>query len=960
MIRILITSVLTFLSFVGFGQFPGCPDVDAGPDQTLACPGLSTTLTAQPIISGLTTTYTAGPIDYTPPIAYNAPGGTPISVSTDDVWSPNIQLPFNFCFYGQTYTTCRVGSNGAIKMGGGNNNTHPWSFNSSVPSNNLTNAGNIFGIYHDIDPSVSVPNGGGTVKWYLLGQAPCRIFVVSFYEMAHFSCNNLRSTHMMVLYETTNVIDVYVEKKETCSGWNGGRAVIGIQNNNGSQGVAAPNRNTGPWTVSTPEAWRFTPNGAPTYDVSWLQNGQVVSNSTNLNVSPNQTTTYTASVTYTPCAGGQPVTVVDDVTVFVNQGVTPTFAPINSSYCQGSQVPELPNNSQNGITGTWSPAINNQQTTVYTFTPNPNQCANSVQTTINITPLATPVFSFPDQYCVGANIPAFPTVSGNGVQGSWIPAPNNQQTTTYTFTPVPVSNGGQCAVPITKTVFILPFEEPDFPTFGPYCENDAIPELPTISTNGILGFWTPAINNQQTEEYTFTPAPLGNGSLACATNGISLTIQIIANEDPIFEPFPSYCYGSEIPALPTISLNEVEGTWTPAINNQQTTTYTFSSGSAGCFNPYSMTLEILPILESNVNIQRCQNNLPFFWNGLALTTSGNYSATFLGSNGCDSIAMINFQVVPILESTTIVTICEYDVPFIWNGLTLLNSGPYQVTLTSSTGCDSIVYLSLHVKNKPIVDFTSSALEGCGSVNTTLEIITPSSYVESLWIFGNGYTSNQLGNLNYTFNEPGCHSVTLQLTDQYGCTNTKEVTDMICVFPNPIASFEVNNDVLNGFNQTVDFINLSQNADTYTWHFGIPGKVSDQVNPSFTYPDVSDQYVIWLIAQNSFGCVDSTSKVISVDIEPVYYIPNAFTPDGDKLNNSFLPVFTSGFDPYNFKMLIFNRWGEVMFESNDARFGWDGSYGGKIMQDGVYIYQIEFRDLETDKRYKVNGHVTLVK
>ena len=264
--------IVTIFFYVNFGhaQFPGCPDVDAGDDQTLTCPGLCTTIIAAPIVSGLTTSYTVSSVDYVPPIAYNAPGGTPISVATDDVWSPTIQLPFNFCYYGQTYTSCKVGSNGAIKLGPAPGfDFHPWDFNSLVPSPVLNEAGNIFGVYHDIDPSVPVAGGGGQVRWYLLGAAPCRIFVVSFYEMAHFSCNNLRSTHMMVLYETTNVIDVYVEKKQTCNAWNDGNAVIGIQNNNGNQGLAAPGRNTAPWTVNIPEAWRFSPAGTPTYTVTW-------------------------------------------------------------------------------------------------------------------------------------------------------------------------------------------------------------------------------------------------------------------------------------------------------------------------------------------------------------------------------------------------------------------------------------------------------------------------------------------------------------------------------------------------------------------------------------------------------------------------------------------------------------------------------------------------------------------
>ncbi len=955
--KALATCIFFMTSLSTWAQFPGCPAVEAGADQTLNCPGQCATLTAQPIVTGLTTGYTVSSINYAPPIAYNAPGGTPISVNTDDVWSPNIQLPFNFCFYGQTFTTCRVGSNGAIRMGGGGGNNHPWMFSSSVPSPNLTDAGNIFGIYHDIDPSVSVPNGGGQVKWYLMGEAPCRIFIVSFYEMAHFACNNLRSTHMMVLYETTNVIDVYVEKKETCQTWNSGRAVIGIQNFNGSQGLAAPGRNTGPWQVFTPEAWRFSPSGTPTYSISWLQNGQVISNNLSIDVCPTTTSTYTASVTYTPCAGGAPVTVTDETTVFVNSGITPTFPQNTTTYCQGANIPPLPTSSSNGIQGVWTPALNNTQTTTYTFTPNPNQCASQVQTTIQITPQVTPTFSFPEQYCTGSTIPNFPTVSDNGISGTWSPQPNNQQTNTYTFTP---SNSQQCAIPTSKTISILPFQIPQFDTFGPYCEGANIPSLPNFSQNAIFGTWTPVLNNQETTTYTFTAGAPQPGSQACASENASTTITIIPNEDPIFNLPQTSCFGSAIEPFPTISINDVTGTWTPAINNQQTTTYTFSSGSAGCFNPYTWTLEILPLAESINNHQHCQNNLPYFWNGQSLATNGLYEAHFIGANGCDSVAKIQFSVVQTLYSMTVVNVCENNLPYLWNGLELYETGSYTVALLSASGCDSLASLSLHVKPLPQFDFSATLLSACGTLETQFSYTSSAQAVELLWSFGDGFSSTEPGICNRVITQTGCHSVSLQLTDQFGCTNTVQKSDYVCIFPNPRANFVVSANVLNAFNQEVQCFNLSENASNYLWNFGLALSETNWLNPKFTYPDTNGTYTIWLYATNEFGCIDSTARQIQVNIEPIYYIPNAFTPDGDLHNNVFLPVFTSGFDPYQYKLLIFNRWGEVLFESRNAQVGWDGTYGGNLMQDDVYLYTIEYKSLTSGETHRIQGHVNLLK
>ena len=93
---------------------------------------------------------------------------------------------------------------------------------------------------------------------------------------------------------------------------------------------------------------------------------------------------------------------------------------------------------------------------------------------------------------------------------------------------------------------------------------------------------------------------------------------------------------------------------------------------------------------------------------------------------------------------------------------------------------------------------------------------------------------------------------------------------------------------------------------------------------------------------------------------VYYIPNAFTPDGDTYNETFQPVFTSGFDPYDFKLLIFNRWGEVVWESNDASVGWDGTYNGKLVQNGTYVWKVEFKTLSNDERIMRTGHVNVIR
>ncbi len=116
----------------------------------------------------------------------------------------------------------------------------------------------------------------------------------------------------------------------------------------------------------------------------------------------------------------------------------------------------------------------------------------------------------------------------------------------------------------------------------------------------------------------------------------------------------------------------------------------------------------------------------------------------------------------------------------------------------------------------------------------------------------------------------------------------------------------------------------------------------------------------MVATNAFGCSDTARVVVRVLDELIYFVPNCFTPNGDERNNTFQPVFTSGFDPYSFRLLIFDRWGETLFESKNAKVGWDGTYNGTLVQEGIYTWTVTFKDPNTDKKYTESGHVTLIK
>ena len=289
------------------------------------------------------------------------------------------------------------------------------------------------------------------------------------------------------------------------------------------------------------------------------------------------TTNTTTNYIFTPTAGLCANTASRTITV--NANVTPTFSPV-SAVCSGNSITALPTTSTNNVTGSWSPALNNTATTTYTFTPTSGLCALSTTATIVVNPRVTPLFDEFTTKCAGEISSGLPQSSLNGITGSWSPAYNNQETTTYTFTP----NTSFCANSTTATQVIDPSVTPLFNQIPPICAGNSF-SLPTVSTNGISGTWSPAINNTSTTTYTFTPA---GGTCAYTT---TMTVQVNSVVTPVFSPVSPICAGESF-SLPTISENGISGSWSPAINNSTTTTYTFTPSSGACVNTATMTVVV--------------------------------------------------------------------------------------------------------------------------------------------------------------------------------------------------------------------------------------------------------------------------------------------------------------------------------------------------------------------------------
>jgi gliding motility-associated-like protein len=282
---------------------------------------------------------------------------------------------------------------------------------------------------------------------------------------------------------------------------------------------------------------------------------------------------------------------------------------------------------------------------------------------------------------------------------------------------------------------------------------------------------------------------------------------------------------------------------------------------------------------------------------------------------------------------------------------------YSVNGSGSCPGSDLATLSVTVNQATPVSFTVNQANGC--VPLTVTFTSSSNSGSCVWNIGNGQILNGC-TATYTFTQSGCYDVSLISTNN-GCASTTTEDDVVCVESNPIASFSSSATIFDELVEGVNFTNSSIGASSYLWYFG-DGQSSTDINPYHAFNQANNGAFVQLIAYSQSGCADTAQLTIGFQEGEIFYVPNSFTPDGDEYNNVFFPVFTSGYDPYNYELLIFDRWGELIFESNNILEGWDGSYGinGRKAQDGIYIWKITFKNKLNDKRRQVVGHVNILR
>lgn len=284
-----------------------------------------------------------------------------------------------------------------------------------------------------------------------------------------------------------------------------------------------------------------------------------------------------------------------------------------------------------------------------------------------------------------------------------------------------------------------------------------------------------------------------------------------------------------------------------------------------------------------------------------------------------------------------------------------STGTYPVTLivTDSATCNISDTALIDVPMYPelVAGFTHP-LESCPpfTVDFVNSTTGPSQFYD--WDFGTGDGSIDQ-DPTYIYNDPGSYTVTLITYDTLSCNLYDTVTSTVLVYDEPIPEFDFFPTVPFTFDP-VNFLDGSTDAVFWEWNFGDGSSPSFDQNPTHQFEE-SGTFEVCLIATSIDGCRDTLCQEILVDAEIT--MPNAFTPNQDGLNDIFAPVFHQGINGYY--LVIFNRWGEMIFQSNDPNEGWDGTYRGKESELGTYIWTLVYVNEEGTK-VRRNGSLNLIR
>jgi gliding motility-associated-like protein len=231
-------------------------------------------------------------------------------------------------------------------------------------------------------------------------------------------------------------------------------------------------------------------------------------------------------------------------------------------------------------------------------------------------------------------------------------------------------------------------------------------------------------------------------------------------------------------------------------------------------------------------------------------------------------------------------------------------------------------------------------------------------------FSNGdfVTVPGMQSFSNTFATPGFYSVNLTATSIYGCVYSNSIQDIVEVTPLPTADFVLSRNPVTWFETTVQTNDNSQ-GNIVDWQWTCSGAesiISNGMNAILTFPQGQvGTHFIHLTVTTAQGCSDSVSLPLQIIPDVVFYVPNTFTPDDDEHNQTW-KFYVEGIDQSGFHLAVYNRWGEIIWETYDATAEWDGQYGGNKVMPGVYTWTAWYKERDSDGKKIKQGFINVLR
>lgn len=580
---------------------------------------------------------------------YVNPGspGTSASLTVDDRYSAPVPLPFTFPFFGTNYNTLVISTNGYVSFDATLTGFSHW----NAAAGNLPNTGYdralIMGPYHDLDISVTT-SPTRQIKYDVLGTAPHRRWVLSFFKVPLFgtACNSLfQNTHQIVLYEGTGIIEVMINDKQFCTGWNSGRSMVGIQNFARNVGYMPPGRRATdvPWgTVGMNETWRFIPNAGPTlyrsvqlfdFAGNLISTGDTTSigNSTFQvafpNVCPSTTTSYIIKATYESATQpGSFITSNDTIRVIRSQALA-SPAIVSQVLCNGDNNGSITVNPSGGsgsylfsldnVTFQTSNVFSNLTAGTYTvyIKEATGPCRKDTTITIFQPALLTPTVSTTNASCANVNGTISVTTEGGtgaiqySINGTTFQSSGTFNVPAGTYT-VTVRDANGCTKTATAVVGLT--RELTFvaPPAASVCQG--VPVTLTTTSNATTYVWTPStgLDNPTSPSPVATPTSTTNytvvATLGQCDTTVTIPVNIIQNVVVEAGPAVSIFSGEQVQLNGSVT-NASTFSWSPptglssvtvlnpVANPTTTTLYTLTaSNTLGCTNTDTVRVTVVP------------------------------------------------------------------------------------------------------------------------------------------------------------------------------------------------------------------------------------------------------------------------------------------------------------------------------------------------------------------------------